>query len=57
MLKKFQNHVEEEETKWRQQLLLKERELTGLREERDRLHASQNYPSQTEEVYNTNYLY
>ena len=35
MLNKLQNHVEQEEGRWRQQLQMKESELESIKEERD----------------------
>ncbi|XP_049826980.1 kinectin isoform X27 [Schistocerca gregaria] len=49
MLNKLQKHVEQEETRWRQQIQQKETELDQLREERDRLLAFKENASGPEE--------
>ncbi|XP_049826972.1 kinectin isoform X20 [Schistocerca gregaria] len=50
MLNKLQKHVEQEETRWRQQIQQKETELDQLREERDRLLAFKENASGPEEM-------
>ncbi|XP_049826973.1 kinectin isoform X21 [Schistocerca gregaria] len=50
MLNKLQKHVEQEETRWRQQIQQKETELDQLREERDRLLAFKENASGPEEA-------
>ncbi|KAJ4434257.1 hypothetical protein ANN_22807, partial [Periplaneta americana] len=50
MLNKLQNHVEQEEARWRQQLQIKESELESIREERDLLEQSLDQLQRTEEV-------
>jgi chromosome segregation ATPase len=40
MLNKLQNHVEQEEERWRQQLQMKDSELEAIREENDQLQQS-----------------
>jgi septal ring factor EnvC (AmiA/AmiB activator) len=40
MLNKLQNHVEQEEERWRQQLHVKDSELEAVREENDQLQQS-----------------
>jgi len=50
MLNKLQNHVEQEEGRWRQQLQMKEAELEAIREERDLLEQSLEQLQRTEEV-------
>jgi ribosome-binding protein 1 len=40
MLNKLQNHVEQEEERWRQQLQMKDSELETFREENDQLQQS-----------------
>ncbi|PSN42274.1 hypothetical protein C0J52_12872 [Blattella germanica] len=50
MLNKLQNHVEQEEARWRQQLQMKETELESIREERDLLEQSLEQYQRTEEM-------
>jgi chromosome segregation ATPase len=55
MLNKLQNHVEQEEGRWRQQLQIKEAELETIRDERDKLQQSLEQLQRTEEVRSKSY--
>jgi hypothetical protein len=50
MLNKLQNHVEQEEERWRQQLKIKEAELETIRDEKDQLQQSLEHLQRTEVV-------
>lgn len=50
MLNKLQNHVEQEEERWRQQMQIMEAELETIRDEKDQLQQSLEKLQRTEEV-------